>query len=884
MKHRPSFYSIAPMILAGALCIISSPVMAQDTPTGEPAATEPEETPTEGTPTGLGAFSNQGDGTSEEDKKKPEEPATGDDTTTPAVVPVKPVIVAPAVPDATVKPITTTVPSTTPPTTSTQDTTANVTPPVPTSSPDDILDKIDIGGFLDTQIVTATRQGQDLLDAPASVVVVTAKQIKDRGYNNLAEVVQDLPGFDISLVNGTQYMLSYQRGYRTPWTQRTLLMIDGKVDNHLWSHQANISRQYPVSNIERVEVLYGPAAAVYGPNAFLGVINVITKDASGLEQDGVNAQVDMIAGSWNSRGVDANILAKYGDLSLELTGRIYRSDEADLSDQGAWLDSDIYSDEENWGPLIPHGTPDNPDYNPGVQNAGVPLGEYYDPTDDHAYDVRLKYKNFEVGVMSWNRREAYGPYYAADRAQNNSFWSISSRHFWGEHTHEFSNNLTLTTFMSWRESNIIGNWAEATPDWREGREEYSYVSYTTWVSDNDAGLFKEDLNWKISDQFDLSAGLKYERKDLTRAYSINGYFGGFSSSADPNGGVDGNGDAVIHSSSDDYEVPPETSLRIPEENRVLTDDIGGYAQATVNLPAFTFNAGLRHDINSIYGSSTNPRLAGIFKWSEFVDGVDAAAFKLLYGRAFQEPAPVQLFGGWQGRNANPFLQPETVNNFEVNHLLRVGKFRSDISAYYALYDNVITEAALNTGERRVLGAEVKLGHAVSNPIQNSEDMSFYAHYSYTNSQSSQEYDFQTGSWVEADGWVELGDIAPHKVHAGINLPVTSLLHMNVNGRWIAQRTPYLANALRNPDRPDGVRTLDAYAHVNAVAQLRFEPGVLGLQVQNLLDQRYIHPGPEAGNAGDDVSAPRSSGFLSSTVPVPGRSFWVTLTLNMDTFK
>ncbi len=844
----------------------------------EPA--EPETTDENDTPDGLGAFSN--DKTTDEKKdegsSEKTEPEKSDTTkpTTPTVVPV--------VPSATAQPIESTPTSAAKPaaTTSTTRSTQPNAPPK-TSSPDDILDKIDIGGFLDTEIVTATRQGQDLLDAPASVVVITAKQIKDRGYNNLAEVVQDLPGFDISIVNGTQYMLAYQRGYRTPWTQRTLLMIDGKVDNHLWSHQAAISRQYPVSNIERVEVLYGPAAAVYGPNAFLGVINVITKDAAGLESDGVKAQVDLIAGSWNSRGVDGNILAKYGDLSISLTGRVYRSDEADLSGQGPWLDNEIYGDEKNWGPLIPHGTPDNPDYNPGVQNAGVPLGEYYDPTDDHAYEVKLKYKNFEMGVMSWNRREAYGPYYAADRAQNNSFWTISGRQFWGQHTHDFSEDLQLTSFLSWRESNLLGNWAEATPDWREGREEYSYVSYTTWVSDNDAALLREDLNWSLSDQFDLSAGMKYERKDLTRAYSINGYWGGFSSSADPAGGPDGNGDAVIHSSSDSYEVPPETPLRIPEENRVLTDDIGGYMQATVTLPAFTFNAGLRHDINSIYGASTNPRLAGIFKWSEFVDGVDAAALKLLYGRAFQEPAPVQLFGGWQGRNANPFLQPETVNNFEVNHLLRVGKFRSDVSAYYALYDNVITEAALNTGQRRVFGAEVKLAHALANPIQNSEDMSLYAHYSYTNAQSSQEFEFGTGNWVDAGGWVELGDIAPHKVHAGLNLPVTSLLHMNLNGRWIAQRTPYLGNALRNPDRPDGIRNIDAYAHINAVAQLRFEPGVLGFQVQNLLDQRYLHPGPEGANAGDDVDAPRSSGFLNSVVPVPGRSFWVTLTLNMDTF-
>ncbi len=754
----------------------------------------------------------------------------------------------------------------------------------PPTSPEEILNQIDLGGFLDTRVVTATRRDQDLIDAPASVVVITAQQMKDRGYNNLAEVIQDLPGFDVSLVNGTQYMLAYQRGYRTPWTQRTLLMIDGKVDNNLWSHQAAISRQYPISNIARIEVLYGPAAAVYGPNAFLGVINVITKDARGLTQDGVRTHIDLLAGSWNSRGVDGNVLGKYGDLSFSITGRLFRSDEADLSGQGVWLENDTYSSDTIWGPLIPHGSPNDPDYNPGIQNAGVPHGQYFDPTDDHAYEVKLNYKNLQFGIMSWRRKEAYGPYYAADHVQNNAFWTLTSRQVWAEHNHAFNTNLSLTTFLSWRESDIMGNWTEATPDWQEGQEEYSYVSHTSWLSDNDATLFKQDLNWTLSDHVDVSGGLKYERKDLTRAYAINGYWGVYSASADPNGGPEGYGEAIYHSSSDTYETPAETPSVMPDDNKILTDDIGGYVQTTVNLPAWTFNAGLRHDINSLYGSSTNPRLAAIFKWSKYVKGIDAAALKLLYGRAFQEPAPVQLFGGWQGRNANPLLQPETVNNFELNHLLRLGNFRSDISAYYAMYNNVIAEAALNTGQRRVVGTELKLSHDIPNLMRSSNDINVYAHYSFTHSQSSWRYHFGSSNWQDAGRWIELGDIAPHKAHAGINLPVTDLLHVNINGRWIASRTPYLANALRDPDREHGVRKLDAYTHVNAITQLKFKPAVLGLQIQNLLDARYFHPGAESASAGDDTSATRAQGFQNSLVPVPGRSFWVTLKLNMDAFK
>ncbi len=57
-----------------------------------------------------------------------------------------------------------------------------------------------------------------------------------------------------------------------------MLLIDGVEDNDLASSTAWISRQFPLSNIDRIEVVYGPASTMYGANAFAGVINVITKE------------------------------------------------------------------------------------------------------------------------------------------------------------------------------------------------------------------------------------------------------------------------------------------------------------------------------------------------------------------------------------------------------------------------------------------------------------------------------------------------------------------------------------------------------------------------------------------------------------------------------
>jgi len=85
-----------------------------------------------------------------------------------------------------------------------------------------------------------------------------------------------------------------------PYMTRTLFMINGIVDNHLWTHESNISRQYPLSNIKQIEVLYGPASAVYGPNAFLGIINIITNDGTKVKDGEIDGTVNVLMGSYKN--------------------------------------------------------------------------------------------------------------------------------------------------------------------------------------------------------------------------------------------------------------------------------------------------------------------------------------------------------------------------------------------------------------------------------------------------------------------------------------------------------------------------------------------------------------------------------------------------------
>ena len=130
--------------------------------------------------------------------------------------------------------------------------------------------------LMDQEIYSVSKTAESVLEAPSTVIIISAEEIQRRGYIDLEQLFHDLPGFDISRGNGTQYSQVYQRGYRSKNTERTSFQIDGVEENDLWSNSVWLSRQYPLSNVKRVEVIYGPSANIYGANAFLGVINIGT--------------------------------------------------------------------------------------------------------------------------------------------------------------------------------------------------------------------------------------------------------------------------------------------------------------------------------------------------------------------------------------------------------------------------------------------------------------------------------------------------------------------------------------------------------------------------------------------------------------------------------
>ena len=138
---------------------------------------------------------------------------------------------------------------------------------------DDIKD-VDLG----ESVVSATGYEQLLKDAPASISVIPKEELQNRPIRDLGDALQEVPGIatSISKTGSSSIMM---RGLGSSYT---LILIDGKRQNVAKGFGGNgfdptSGFMPPISMIERIEVIRGPASVIYGSDALGGVINIITK-------------------------------------------------------------------------------------------------------------------------------------------------------------------------------------------------------------------------------------------------------------------------------------------------------------------------------------------------------------------------------------------------------------------------------------------------------------------------------------------------------------------------------------------------------------------------------------------------------------------------------
>lgn len=155
-------------------------------------------------------------------------------------------------------------------------------------------------GVYEEAVVTASRgAAQSPLDAPNSIAVITSQDIHLSGITKIPELLRRVAGIDMMQVSASQNEIS-MRGFNQRLSNKVLVLVDGRsvfIDffgGVLWELLS-----VDVDQVDRIEIVRGPGSALYGADAFAGVVNIITK-APGTGEDKLRIGVDQAGGGYGS--------------------------------------------------------------------------------------------------------------------------------------------------------------------------------------------------------------------------------------------------------------------------------------------------------------------------------------------------------------------------------------------------------------------------------------------------------------------------------------------------------------------------------------------------------------------------------------------------------
>lgn len=172
--------------------------------------------------------------------------------------------------------------------------------------------------ILNLEVTTALKTPGKLSNVPATIHLITHEQIVVNGYTNLEEVLDDIPELEIQKRSSAEYGNYFTlRGIYG--TEKFIIMMDGVRINSPTGTPLPISNNYPITNAKQIEIILGPASALYGVDAFTGIINIITYQGSEVK----GLQVMSSYGSFNSFKSSVIGGAEYEDMSFSIMGSIY---------------------------------------------------------------------------------------------------------------------------------------------------------------------------------------------------------------------------------------------------------------------------------------------------------------------------------------------------------------------------------------------------------------------------------------------------------------------------------------------------------------------------------------------------------------------------------
>lgn len=683
-------------------------------------------------------------------------------------------------------------------------------------------------------LVSASNRLEQAWGAPAQVIILTRDDLLARGYRDLTEIFDDLPGIDVARPFGDAQVKPYWRGDRNTQGDPFLVLVDGREANDLWLREAqHLLHAFPLSAIERVEVLYGPTSVLYGSNAMVGLIHIVT--IANQAQEGWRTWGSLEAGDLRTRAADLTQFLKRGDLRIRLSARLFNaeSDERNV-DAYEYTRRAYLSDTRIWS----RGFLDNP----GLRLEEAPR------LATRAFQLWGALGGTEAGIAYLDRRSGYGVQYARDQIQAQGDWVVPAWEIHAKHVAARGPALESSTALRWRKDGFDPrSWdLEAYFDPAAG----SFLNrYSHWRVENRSWSMTQDLDWWINRRWSVNAGIRWEAKTLQKAYDF------------------GRDWAPIATAVYPEPLPPGT----PAANLMQVRTAAGYLQ-TRWRPAegHLAHAGLRIDRHSEFGTNASIR-AG------YTGRHRAWSWKLLFGQAFQEPSQRTLYGGYLQVGSDPNLRPERSSTWEGALTQELSTFRHTLGLYRVEYTDTVTYQG-NLGNRTVVGLDWQGSWRPPLPGLDEAQVSAFASF-FLQAQGSPRGNFglttrdRIGDLSDTKLWLEL------RVRRG---PWSGTLR----GRYLTGRPTVATN-------PVGRVPAQGTADVTFTRRIvgRFD---LRLAVDNLFDRVVFHPGIHAADAGTTPGAfvtdglgqthwlgsgglyDGARGFYASLLPQPGRTLRVSL--------
>lgn len=337
------------------------------------------------------------------------------------------------------------------------------------------LSQASLEELMNIKVYTASRYLQSTDTAPSLITVVTADQIQKYGYRTLADILRSVGGFYVSY--DRNYSFVGVRGFNRAgdYNTRVLLLMDGHRLNDNVDDWAYVGTEFilDIDLIDRVEVVQFPTSSLYGSNAFLAVVNVITRSPAQVN----GAEFSSEAGSFNSYKGRATYGGHFQPFQLLLSGTYYTSIGQNLFFPEFNTAADnfgvaVHGDDDRYRSLFAKLQVNKLTFRGAyhLREKGIPtasFGDIFNNSASRTFDIHrffdAQYQTTFRGDWEVSLRASYdfyhywGSYMWADPALPNPI--LNSDHAWGEWwggearlTHVFRDRHRITAGLELRDN------------------------------------------------------------------------------------------------------------------------------------------------------------------------------------------------------------------------------------------------------------------------------------------------------------------------------------------------------------------------------------------------------------------------------------------------